>query len=229
MSGVERYDLADPEARESGIAAAVAAVRRGRLVVLPTDTVYGVAADAFDAEAVNRLLEAKGRGREMPPPVLISTATTLSALTTEVPAWVEGLAAHFWPGPLTVVCRQQPSLRWDLGETRGTVAVRIPDDDGALDLLGRTGPLAVSSANLSGQPAALEADEAVRMLADSVEVVLDGGRSPGGTSSTILDATSTTPRLLREGAIGRAELAEVLEGLGASLEEQDPPPEADES
>jgi L-threonylcarbamoyladenylate synthase len=215
----ERYDLSDAEARESGLSAAVAAVRRGRLVLLPTDTVYGVGADAFDPEAVDRLLRAKGRGREMPPPVLISTSTTLSALTTEVPSWVEGLVARFWPGPLTLVCRQQPSLRWDLGETRGTVAVRMPDDDGALDLLGRTGPLAVSSANRTGEPAALDADAAEAMLGDSVEVVLDGGASPGQVASTILDVTSPTPRVLREGAVSTEELREVLEQLGAPVTE----------
>ena len=147
--------------------------------MLPTDTVYGVGVDAFDADGVQRLLDAKGRGRDMPPPVLISATTTLEALATELPGWARGLVEHYWPGPLTLVCRQQPSLRWDLGETRGTVAVRMPDDDGALDLLGRTGPLAVSSANVTGQPAATDADEAERMLGEAVEVVLDGGPSRG--------------------------------------------------
>ncbi len=184
-----RYDLSDPESREAGLAAAVGAVRRGLLVVLPTDTVYGIGVDAFDAEGVQRLLDAKGRGRDMPPPVLVSATTTLDALASDLPGWVEGLIEHFWPGPLTIVCRQQPSLRWDLGETRGTVAVRMPDDEAALELLGRTGPLAVSSANVTGEPAATDADEAERMLGDSVEVVLDDGPSPGTTASTILDCT----------------------------------------
>ena len=184
-----RYDLSDPESREAGLAAAVGAVRRGLLVVLPTDTVYGIGVDAFDADGVQRLLDAKGRGRDMPPPVLVSATTTLDALASDLPGWVEGLIEHFWPGPLTIVCRQQPSLRWDLGETRGTVAVRMPDDEAALELLGRTGPLAVSSANVTGEPAATDADEAERMLGDSVEVVLDDGPSPGTTASTILDCT----------------------------------------
>jgi tRNA threonylcarbamoyl adenosine modification protein (Sua5/YciO/YrdC/YwlC family) len=213
-----RHDLSDPDAREAGLAAAVAAVRRGLLVVLPTDTVYGIGADAFDAEAVQRLLDAKGRGRDMPPPVLISAATTLDALATEVPGWARGLIEEYWPGPLTLVCRQQPSLRWDLGETRGTVAVRMPQHQSALDLLGRTGPLAVSSANLSGEPAATDADEAERMLGDSVEVVLDDGPSPGSAASTIVDCTGTRPWILREGAIAAAELAPVLEALGTELE-----------
>jgi tRNA threonylcarbamoyl adenosine modification protein (Sua5/YciO/YrdC/YwlC family) len=213
-----RHDLSDPDAREAGIAAAVAAVRRGLLVVLPTDTVYGIGADAFDAEAVQRLLDAKGRGRDMPPPVLMSEATTLDALVTEVPGWARGLVEQYWPGPLTVVCRQQPSLRWDLGETRGTVAVRMPSHQSALDLLGRTGPLAVSSANLSGEPAATVADDAERMLGGSVEVVLDDGPSPGSAASTIVDCTGTRPRILREGAIDAAELGPVLEALGTELE-----------
>ena len=213
-----RHDLSDLDAREAGLADAVAAVRRGLLVVLPTDTVYGIGADAFDAEAVQRLLDAKGRGRDMPPPVLVSAATTLDALATEVPGWARGLIEQYWPGPLTIVCRQQPSLRWDLGETRGTVAVRMPDHQAALDLLGRTGPLAVSSANLSGEPAATGADEAERMLGESVAVILDDGPSPGGAASTIVDCTGTRPRILREGAIEEAELAPVLEALGTELE-----------
>jgi tRNA threonylcarbamoyl adenosine modification protein (Sua5/YciO/YrdC/YwlC family) len=213
-----RYDLSDPESREAGLAAAVGAVRRGLLVVLPTDTVYGIGVDAFDAEGIQRLLDAKGRGRDMPPPVLVSATTTLDALATDLPGWVEGLTERFWPGPLTIVCRQQPSLRWDLGETKGTVAVRMPDDQAALDLLGRTGPLAVSSANATGQPAATDADAAERMLGGSVEVVLDDGPSPGTTASTILDCTGKRPRILRAGALTVEELAPALEELGAELE-----------
>jgi tRNA threonylcarbamoyl adenosine modification protein (Sua5/YciO/YrdC/YwlC family) len=213
-----RFDLSVESQREEGLQEAARSVQRGRLVVLPTDTVYGIGVDAFDPEGVQRLLDAKGRGRDMPPPVLISTATTLDALATDVPGWARGLMEHYWPGPLTLVCRQQSSLRWDLGETRGTVAVRMPDDSGALDLLGRTGPLAVSSANLSGQPAATTADEAVAMLGEAVEVVLDGGPSRGSLASTIVDCTGAVPRVLREGAIPAGELDEVLRGLGSGLD-----------
>ena len=213
-----RYDLSDPESREDGLSAAVMAVRRGQLVLLPTDTVYGVAADAFDAESVQRLLDAKGRGRDMPPPVLISAVTTLDALTTDLPGWVKALVERYWPGPLTIVCRQQPSLRWDLGETRGTVAVRMPDDRAVLDLLGRTGPLAVSSANNTGQPAATDADAAEDMLGWAAEILLDGGTSTGTAASTILDCTGLRPRLLREGVISSDELRTVLDELGAELE-----------
>ncbi|MEO5652440.1 MAG: L-threonylcarbamoyladenylate synthase, partial [Marmoricola sp.] len=129
---------------------------------------------------------------------------------------------RYWPGPLTIVCRQQPSLRWDLGETRGTVAIRMPADEAALELLGRTGPLAVSSANRSGQPAATDAAAALRMLGEAVEVILDGGPSDGGLASTIIDCTGDRPRILREGAITAVELRETLEGLGAQLDEPDP-------
>ena len=223
-----RYDLSDPTSREAGLAAAVTAIRRGLLVVLPTDTVYGVAVDAFDAEGVQRLLDAKGRGRDMPPPVLISSDTTLEALATELPGWASGLVERFWPGPLTIVCRQQPSLRWDLGESRGTVAIRMPDHKGALELLGRTGPLAVSSANVTGEPAAADADSAERMLGEAVEVILDGGPSRGLAASTIVDCTGPSPRILREGALSRTQVNAALAGHGAALEaepEPEPRPE----
>ncbi len=216
------YDLSDPTDREAGLAAAVTAVRRGQLVVLPTDTVYGIGVDAFDADGVQRLLDAKGRGRDMPPPVLVSAATTLGALATDLPTWATGLIERYWPGPLTIVCRQQPSLRWDLGETRGTVAVRMPADEAALDLLGRTGPLAVSSANRTGEAAATDAAAAQRMLGEAVEVILDGGPSADTVASTIVDCTGDRPRILRAGAIPADELRETLEGLGAPLDEPDP-------
>jgi tRNA threonylcarbamoyl adenosine modification protein (Sua5/YciO/YrdC/YwlC family) len=213
-----RYDTSDPDQREDGLVAAVSAVRRGELVVLPTDTVYGVGADAFSPDAVTRLLEAKGRGREMPPPVLVSSPGTLDALATGLADWVHALVDSYWPGPLTLVCRQQGSLRWDLGDTRGTVAVRMPDNPVALELLGRTGPLAVTSANLTGLPAATEADAAVSMLGDVVEVVLDGGPTTGDAASTILDCTGDAARVLRAGALDVEELRVFLAGRDVELE-----------
>ena len=160
------YPTATDDERETAIEAAAQAVQQGRLVVLPTDTVYGIGADAFDHPAVKALLDAKGRGREMPPPVLISSATTLDALATGLPAYVEPSPRRSGPAPLTARLHQQTSLTWDLGDTRGTVAVRMPDHEVALALLERTGPMAVSSANLSGLPAATEAGEAEGMLGD---------------------------------------------------------------
>ena len=215
------YPTASDEEREEALAAASLAVQRGEVVVLPTDTVYGIAADAFDHDAVQALLDAKGRGREMPPPVLVSAATTLAALATNLQPYVEALTEAFWPGPLTLVCEQQPSLTWDLGETRGTVAVRMPDHEIALALLERTGPLAVSSANLSGLPAATEVAEAAGMLGESVEVLLDGGTSPGGAASTILDVRLSQPRLLRLGALSVADVNDVVQPLGCTVIEDE--------
>lgn len=206
--------------REAAIEAAAMAIRQGRLIVLPTDTVYGIAADAFSPDAVRALLAAKGRGREMPPPVLVSAATTLDALAVGVPAYARALVEEFWPGALTIVCRQQSSLQWDLGETRGTVAVRMPDDEIALAVLERTGPLAVSSANLSGRPAARTADEAESMLGESVEVIVDAGTSAGADASTIVDCTGAEGRILRRGAISLDELNAVLGPLGVVLTDE---------
>lgn len=201
-----RYDCR--EDLGAGLDAAAETLENGDLVVLPTDTVYGVAADAFDAKAVQRLLDAKGRSRQMPPPVLVGAPTTLEALADDIAPWLRTLTTALWPGPLTVICRQQASLSWDLGETHHTVAVRMPDDPVALALLKTTGPLAVSSANRTGQPAATTVEQAERMLGESVAVYLDGGPSPGGTASTILDATGSIARVLREGPIDLATLHE---------------------
>ncbi|MDT9595101.1 L-threonylcarbamoyladenylate synthase [Nocardioides zeae] len=206
------------EERETALQAATLAVRTGRLVVLPTDTVYGVGADAFDASAVQALLDAKGRGRSMPPPVLISAAVTADALARSIPQYARALMEAFWPGPLTLVLPQQVSLQWDLGETRGTVALRMPDHALARDLLERTGPLAVSSANLTGRPAALSAAEADAMLGGAVEVILDGGPAqPDAAASTIVDATGAQGRVLRTGALSLEEINAVLEPQGATV------------
>ena len=217
MSGVDRLTTSNDEEREAAIDAAAGAVRRGELVVIPTDTVYGLAADAFSHDAVRALLDAKGRGREMPPPVLISAVTTLDALAEEVPDWARTLVEKFWPGPLTLVCRQQASLMWDLGETRGTVAVRMPDDEVALAVLERTGPLAVSSANLTGRLAATDADAAEEMLGDAVAVIVDAGPSAGGEASTIVDATLPEGRVLRQGALSLDDLNAAIESHGVVL------------
>jgi L-threonylcarbamoyladenylate synthase len=215
-----RYDVTDPDQLEPGLTAATTAIRAGELVVLPTDTVYGLAADAFDPAAVRRLLAAKGRGPEMPPPVLVGSAATLDALASNVPSWTRDLVGHYWPGPLTVVVREQSSLQWDLGKTRGTVAVRMPHDPVALELLGRTGPLAVSSANTTGRPAATDADGAAEMLADSVAVILDGGPTSDDRPSTIVDCTASRPRVLRVGAVAVEELRAVLADSGTTLDDQ---------
>ncbi len=209
-----RFDCSREDERDEGLRAAHTALDAGELVVLPTDTVYGLAADAFSPAAVQRLLDAKGRTRQMPPPVLVGAPTTLEALAEQVPGWLRTMTQELWPGPLTVVCHQQPSLTWDLGETHHTVAVRMPDDPVALALLKRTGPLAVSSANLTGQDAATTVEAAEQMLGDAVAVYLDGGTSPGGTASTIVDVTAATPRILRSGPIA----LETLHGYNNTIE-----------
>ncbi|MDH2415371.1 L-threonylcarbamoyladenylate synthase [Nocardioides sp. CER19] len=206
----ERFTTGSDEERAAAVDAAARAVTRGELVVIPTDTVYGIGADAFDPVAVKALLDAKGRGREMPPPVLVASATTLDALAVGVPEWARALTEAFWPGALTLVCHQQSSLQWDLGETRGTVAVRVPDHPVAIEVLERTGPLAVSSANRTGMPAATDADAAEEMLGHAVAVLVDSGPTSGPEPSTIVDATGEAPRLLRLGAIGVDRLNEVL-------------------
>jgi L-threonylcarbamoyladenylate synthase len=196
-----KFDCSIPDEFDRGLAAAKTALEDGKLVVLPTDTVYGLAADAFSPRAVQNLLDAKGRSRRMPPPVLIGSPSTIDALVSEVPSWLRSAVEALWPGPLTVICHQQPSLTWDLGEAHNTVAIRMPDDDRAVALLQQTGPLAVSSANITGEPAATTVEAAEDMLGGRVAVYLDGGPSPSGVPSTILDATGTTPRVLRLGSV----------------------------
>ena len=207
------FDCHDPDARAEALTTASAVIGRGGLVVLPTDTVYGVGADAFSATAVQALLDAKGRDRQMPPPVLISGTPVLQALTVELTEDVETLTTAFWPGALTVIVWAQPSLDWDLGETGGTVAVRVPDHPLARDLLRATGPMAISSANLSGRPPAVTASQARDMLLDRVEVYLEEGELPGGVPSSIVDATTDTPVLVRAGGIPLGELRRVLPHL----------------
>jgi tRNA threonylcarbamoyl adenosine modification protein (Sua5/YciO/YrdC/YwlC family) len=205
-----RFDCSDPAQLAEGLQEAQAALRRGQLVVMPTDTVYGIAAEAFDPVAVDRLLAAKGRGRDMPPPVLVGTVRAAIALIQELGEMGKDLIDEFWPGGLTLVFKSSPTLVWDIGETQGTVAVRMPLHAVALGLLKRTGPLAVSSANYSGQPPATTADAAVEQLGDSVAVYLDGGPCQDDVPSTIVDLTGSVPKLLRPGAIPPDRLREVV-------------------
>jgi L-threonylcarbamoyladenylate synthase len=203
------YDCADEGQRTAGLADAVSAVLRGELVVLPTDTVYGVGADAFSPAAVTRLLTAKGRGRDMPSPVLVGTVRAAEALVEDLGPYGQLLINEFWPGGLTIVCRAARTLTWDLGETKGTVAIRMPQDPIALDLLQETGPMAVTSANKTGQPSPGTAAQARDQLGESIAVYLDGGACAAGVASTIVDLTGNQPRLLRRGAISVGRLREV--------------------
>ena len=203
------YDCADDTQRAEGLAAAATAILRGELVVLPTDTVYGVGADAFSPVAVGRLLAAKGRGRDMPSPVLVGTVRAASALVEDLGPYGQLLIDEFWPGALTIVCRAARTISWDLGDTKGTVAIRMPQDPVALELLQETGPMAVTSANRTGEQSPSTAAEARDQLGDSVAVYLDAGPAAGGVASTIVDLTGNQPRLLRRGAISIGKLREV--------------------
>ena len=203
-------DCTNDEGLAQGIAAAAEAVRRGEVVVLPTDTVYGVGVDAFASDAVAAVLAVKGRGREMPLPVLVPSAQTVDGLAADVPDYARDLIGAFWPGPLTLVLPAQSSLMWDLGETNGTVALRMPQNDTALQLLSEVGPMAVTSANISGQPPATTILEAATQLGSAVSVYLEAGPSTGGLASTILDCTRDAPVILRAGAVSAGQLQEVL-------------------
>jgi len=215
------FDTAVPAELLTGMRLARGAIGRGELVVIPTDTVYGVAADAFSPAAVARLLDAKGRDRTAPPPVLVPGIPTLDALAESIPDAVRALVAEFWPGGLTIILRARPTLDWDLGETRGTVALRMPSDTIALELLSETGPLAVSSANKTGMPAATTAAEAENMLGESVAIYLDGGpvgaAYPGTeeVGSTIVDATGMEHpdgklRIVRHGVIADSQIQRIV-------------------
>ena len=210
-------DCRDPMNRAEAITAAIDTVKSGRLVVMPTDTVYGIGADAFDSRAVASLLAAKGRGRDMPVGVLVGSWHTIAGLVYSVPDAAHELIRAFWPGALSLVVQQAPSLQWDLGDARGTVMLRMPLQPVALEMLREIGPMAVSSANISGQPAATTAAEAQRQLGDLVDVYLDGGPSEQQAASTIVDLTGEAPKILREGPITAQAVAAVLNLDAASL------------
>ena len=204
------FDCADGEQRAAGIASAISAAKGGQLVVLPTDTVYGIGADAFDSGAVAALLSAKGRGRDMPVPVLVGSWNTIDGLVYTVPHGARELIRAFWPGALSLVVRQAPSLQWDLGDANGTVMLRMPLHPVAIELLREVGPMAVSSANISGRPAAVTVDDARHQLNDLVEVYLDGGPSAKQAASTIVDLTQAAPKILRTGPVTAEQIGSVL-------------------
>lgn len=213
----EMFDCDDAGQREIGIASAISALKGGRLVVMPTDTVYGIGADAFDSAAVAALLAAKGRGRDMPVPVLVGSWHTIDGLVYSVPQSAKELIRAFWPGALSLVVRQAPSLQWDLGDANGTVMLRMPLHPVAIELLREVGPLAVSSANISGRPASVTAQQAREQLGDLVEVYLDGGPAEQQAASTIVDLTGAHPRVLRQGPVTVDAVAGVLGVDAASL------------
>ena len=204
---------------------AAAHVRAGGLLILPTDTVYGIGALASDAAGVSRLLAAKGRDRRMPPPVLVADPAQAADVVVRLPDAARALIGAFWPGALTLVLDARADLDWDLGESGGTVALRMPDHPLALELLRRTGPMAVTSANRTGLAPATDAAAALAafpgrvVLADDAAgphgadiLLLDGGPTPGPVPSTIVSLAggSPGPVVVREGVVPRAELAAVV-------------------
>ena len=225
--GYRRWDCTgdDPELLARAEDDARAAIEAGECIVLPTDTVYGIGADAFNGDAVQGLLDAKVRGRDMPPPVLIGEPSLIRALATDIPDAARDLVSKHWPGPLTIILKRQPSLKMDLGDAEGTVALRVPDHALARDILRATGPMAVSSANISGLPAALTCDEAIDQLGASVSVYLDGGRlgENGQPPSTIVDFTQADHgQVLRRGALSVEVLRETLPDVEDLVDDEDP-------
>ncbi|STC70224.1 L-threonylcarbamoyladenylate synthase [Corynebacterium pilosum] len=205
------YNCLEPAGRQEGIARAVDAVRAGRTVVLPTDTVYGIGADAFNNDAVASLLATKRRGPDMPVPVLVGSWDTIQGLVREFTTTAETLVEAFWPGGLSIVVPEAPSLPWNLGDTRGTVMLRMPLQPIAIELLRETGPMAVSSANISGKQPPTTAIAAKQQFGSAVGVYLDGGEASLGEPSTIIDISGREPVILREGAISAERIGEVLD------------------
>ncbi len=190
-----------PSLSASDLARAGSYVRDGRILVVPTDTVYGIGCAADNPEAVAAVLAAKGRGRQMPPPVLVASVDAIDLLCVDVPDAARTLARAFWPGGLTLILRARPDLGWDLGETGGTIGVRMPNQDALLRLLRDFGPMAVTSANLTGQPPATSVEAAIGYFGARVGAYLDGGPTQGSTASSIVDFAHDAPRALRLGTI----------------------------
>ncbi|MDO5033180.1 L-threonylcarbamoyladenylate synthase [Corynebacterium sp.] len=219
------YNCGDEKERQEGMEMAVKAAKSGRLVVMPTDTLYGLGCDAFDNDAVANLLATKHRGPDMPVPVLVGSWDTIKGLVGTYTDTAKTLVEAFWPGGLSIVVPQAPSLPWNLGDTRGTVMLRMPLHPIAIELLREVGPMAVSSANISGHQPPTTALAAKQQLGKAVTVYLDGGEAAIGKPSTIIDLSGPRPYLLREGAISAERVGEVI---GVSAESLRTRPEAGE-
>ena len=195
--------------RQRGIVAAKAALMRGDCVVIPTDTVYGIAANPFVPKGISNLLTAKQRNQGMPVPVLVPNLDAALALSYQVSDVAKLIMEKFWPGAITLITKAHPTLRWELGNSDGTVALRIPLQRTALELLTETGPLGVTSANLSGKSAAANIQDAQLQFGNSVSVYLDSGETPGDLASTIIDATGAQLRVIRAGVISISKIVEI--------------------
>jgi L-threonylcarbamoyladenylate synthase len=198
-----------PADQPGALQKAITLVRDGHLVVFPTDTVYGVGALAFDQRGIDQLYAVKGRDNLKAIPILIGDPADLMRVTTGLGETARRLAQRFWPGPLTLVVPRHPGLPPNLSP-QPTVGVRMPDHPVALSLLRSTGPMAVTSANRSGAESSVTAQEAFAQLGERIPLILDGGRTPGGLSSTVVDCISPELVILRLGPIGMLELQAAL-------------------
>lgn len=207
------YDCRTTADRDRGVSAAIEAVKSGELVVMPTDTVYGIGADAFTPHAITALHHARSVTNQVPPPVLVGSRHTLDGLVYALPKAARELADAFWPGALTLYVEHSPSLQWDMGNTGGKIAVRMPLHPVALEVLRGVGPMAVTTANKVGRSAPATAEEAREQLEYSVRVYLEAGAAADTSPSTIVDVTSAVPRVLRTGAIPFAKLHDVVPEL----------------
>jgi len=201
-----------PASEANALTQALEVLRAGGLVAFPTDTVYGVGALAFDGRAVESIYRAKDRPLEKAIPVLIGDAADLERIGTNIPESAHKLAARFWPGPLTILVPKRGDLPEAVSAT-STVGVRVPDHDVARALLRATGPMAVTSANISGAQSPVSAQEVYQQLGGRIRLIIDGGTAPGGVPSTLVDCTLPGLRIMREGPIS---LEELLSALGAS-------------
>jgi L-threonylcarbamoyladenylate synthase len=203
---------ADPKAFiTAGLRPVLKAIRAGEIVVLPTETFYGLGADAFSARAVRSVYALKERDRGKPLSLVVSDLDAAERLAAEIPAVFRPLAAEFWPGPLTLVVKAKPIFPAEMLGPGGTVAVRVPGSSWLRGLLAEVGvPLTATSANLSGEAEVADPAEVVRLFEGRVAVIVDGGRTPGGRPSTVVDLTGSPPRILREGAVPSARIMPFL-------------------
>lgn len=185
-------------------------LRQGKLVAFPTDTVYGVGAMAFNSEAVERLYDVKKRARYKPIPILVTGPEQLALVAREVNDLAKKLIEKFWPGALTLVLPRHPNVPSVIGGGGDTIAVRMPGHVLTLALLQEVGPIATTSANLSGRDSPLDAQQVIMNLGGRIDVILDGGPCPGGVDSTVVDTTGGVLRVLRETAIPARVIREAI-------------------
>jgi L-threonylcarbamoyladenylate synthase len=224
----QRIDCADGERRAQAVASAFAAVRRGDLVMIPTESVYALATDAFSMRGVAALREAKGYDADVPLPIMVGSRSTIAGIASRVSDDARSLMEAFWPGPLTLLLTPQPTLAWDHPEG-APLTVRMPMHPVALALLAATGPLVVTSANLPGLSAPTTVDDALSQVGDAAALALDAGplaldptplMGSVGLPSSVVDTTVNPPRIVRTGALDAQTLRRHVPRV---LAEEEPP------